>query len=70
MKRLLLILFVLSTPVLAQPAATPEQQAIQNKLLQEINVGLQCAVSVIVMQQQIAKLMEENKQLKEKANAK
>lgn len=69
---MLRVLFLLASigPALAQPGPAPELQAAQNKLLQEISNNLQCSTQLIILQQQVAKLEAELKELKEKDNAK
>lgn len=69
MIKLILALLISSAWAQQQPP-TPETQALQTKLMQEINSNLQCTTSLITMQQQVQKLTDEIKELKEKANAK
>lgn len=57
--RSIMALLVSSTVALAQPAtptASADIQALQARILQEINASLQCTAQVITLQQEIAKL--------------
>lgn len=68
MKQILLAAFLLlATPALAQqpPPPTPEVQALQGKLMQEINSNLQCTTAAITLQAENAKLKAELDALKE-----
>lgn len=66
MKPLLAALLLLPTVALAQQPqpASPTEQALGAKLIQEFNAGLQCSANVVTLQQRIAEL---EKQLAEKS---
>lgn len=64
MRFLIAAIAMLATPALAQP--TPETQALQAKLMQELNAALQCSAMAITLQQQLATAQSEVKRLTEK----
>ena len=67
MKKCLVILAVLiASPAFAQQSATPEVQALQSKLMQELNNSLQCTAQTITLQQQVTKLTADFKAMKDK----
>jgi predicted RNA-binding Zn ribbon-like protein len=71
MNRFALLLVLLATPALAQqPAPPPEMQALQGRVMQEINANLQCSAATIVLQADNAKLKAEIEALKKEANNK
>lgn len=60
MKKLLLGLVLYSTSALAQqPSVPPETQALQTRLMFEINASLQCSTENIKLSQQVAALQAE-----------
>ena len=69
MKRLSLLLSLIVSPSLAQQQpASPEMQAMQARVMQEINGNLQCSAASIALQQEIARLRAENAALKKPAD--
>jgi len=67
--------FIIATttiPIMAQqPAsASPEMQAIANKLMVEINAGIQCAAATIAIRQDLEKAQAEIKRLTDKYESK
>lgn len=46
-----------------QPPPSPEVQAIGNRLLQEIQTGIQCSANAITLQQELEKARAEIKRL-------
>lgn len=66
MKKLIVCLIVLfSTQALAQQQ-TPIEQALSNKLLQEIQSGIACSSSVISLRAELTKAQERIKELEVK----
>ena len=67
MKKWLLIpALLIATSAFAQQQATPEVQALQSRLLQELNASLQCTTQAITLQQQVNKLTADLKAMKDK----
>lgn len=68
MKRTVLafILSLVAAPVLAQQPPSPEMQAVGNKLMSEINAGLECSTMTITLRGQVDRLNAEVKRLKDK----
>ncbi len=67
MKKWLIILAVfITTPAFAQQQAAPEVQALQAKLMQELNNSLQCTTQAITLQQQVTKITADLKAMKDK----
>lgn len=66
MIRIAFALVLLATPALAQqqPAPSPEVQALQARVMQEINGNLQCSTAAITLQGENAKLKAEIEKLK------
>ena len=56
---------LLASVASAQQAA-PEVQALQGKLMQELNASLQCTTQAITLQQQVTKLTADLKAMKDK----
>lgn len=67
MKYLIAAFLLLATSALAQqpPPPTPEVQALQGKLMQEINANLQCTTAAIGLQAENVRLKAELDALKE-----
>lgn len=63
MKPLFFIL-AFTTSAFAQQQPLPEVQALQSRVMAEINSNLQCTTSVITLQQENAKLKAEIEELK------
>jgi len=72
MKFLALVFLLLTSPALAQqaPPPSPEMQAMQSEVMQQLNAKLQCTMQAITLQQQVEKLQAELKALKEPAEKK
>ena len=49
-----------------QQQASPEVQALQARVLQELNGSLQCTTQAITLQQQVTKLTADLKEMKDK----
>ena len=60
--KILLLTMLLITPALAQQ--TPQEQALGQKLLQEINQGLQCNATVIDLNKKLADLQKQLDEMK------
>lgn len=61
------VLLVLTAPALAQQPSPPvSEQALAQKLMTEINAGIQCSATTITLQQQLAAAQAEIKELKAK----
>lgn len=68
MRRIVFAILLLSTPVLAQqqlPSAA--EQALGTKLMQEIQVGLNCSANSIALQADLAKANAKIKEFETKA---
>jgi hypothetical protein len=63
MKRLMVAVFMVagtSAALAQQVVQTPEQQAMANKLMQEISGSLQCQAALITAQKEIEELRRKN----------
>lgn len=65
MKKYILLVLLLATPAAAQNA-TPSEQAMGARIIQEVQASLTCNTSLINAQAEIAKAQAEIKALKEK----
>lgn len=61
------VALLLASPAIAQQQPTPIQQALGERLMREVNEGLQCSASLIGLQQELAKALARVKDLEEKA---
>jgi hypothetical protein len=60
------LITLLVSPAMAQQQASPSEQALGNKVLQEIQSGLQCSSSLISAQAELAKALARIKELESK----
>ena len=65
-KLLVTVAILIAAPALAQQQATPEVQALQSRVMQELNSSLQCTTQAITLQQQVTKLTADLKAMKDK----
>lgn len=68
MRRFLVLFAFVATPVFGQTATpmTPLDQALSNKVMVELNAGLQCSAGLIDTQKQLADAQAQLKALKDK----
>lgn len=66
MKRLILLAAFIATPAIAQQQPSPVEQALGQKLMQEISAGVQCTAQAITLKGEFDKSQEEVKRLTEK----
>lgn len=64
MKRIIFAVFLIASPAFAQTDASPEVQALGNKLMEEINSNVQLRVKVIQLEARVRAITEENSKLK------
>ena len=64
MLRAVLVMLLVPTFAMAQQQSPPSEQALGQKLMQEIQAGISCSVNVINLQQELAKVQAELKALK------
>ncbi len=69
MKRIIFLAALLATPATAQQQSPPSEQALGAKLMREVQDGLQCNVSLISVQAELAKAHARVKELESVAAA-
>lgn len=57
---------LLATPCLAQQAPTPNEQALSNKLMQELQEGVSCNVQLITTKAELTKALARLRELEPK----
>jgi hypothetical protein len=70
MKRFIFLVCLFTTPAVAQQQATPNEQAMGTKLMQEIQGGLNCNANLISVQAELAKAQARIKELETKPEEK
>ena len=63
----ILMMLVFASEAQAQQQTSPTEQAIGNKLLQEINNGIACNANLLVVQKQLADAQAKIKEIEPKA---
>jgi len=68
-KSVLIGVLLVASPSFAQQQPTPNEQALWTKLLQEIQQGVSCSISLISTQADLAKAQAKIKELEQKPDA-